>query len=177
MCNRFSARHSQEAEGVRLRVEHGDGELGGTVQGARVDPPRRPVAAVGSEVRVARQQVVGPRRQQRADVARQVAVDRRDPLAREALARKPDYGFAHMSLGLALKQLGKKTEAVKSLEEAVRCTPEYADIHLHLAEALADAGRAADAVPRFEEALRLAPPDWPRRTTAEARLAELKKGG
>jgi tetratricopeptide (TPR) repeat protein len=95
--------------------------------------------------------------------------------AREALKRKPDYGLAHMALGLALKHLGKRDEAVAAFEQAVRCNPEHAEIHWHTAEALAEAGRTADAIPRFEQALRLAPPGTPWRASTEARLAELKK--
>ena len=95
--------------------------------------------------------------------------------ARRALDAKPDYGFAHMALGLALKSQGKIDEAAKSFEEAVRCTPEHGEIQLRLGELLADLNRTAEAIPRFEQALRLAPPNAAWRASAEARLAKLRE--
>ena len=35
------------------------------------------------------------------------------------LARKPDYGYAHMALGLALRHLGRRAEALRELREAL----------------------------------------------------------
>ncbi|HEV3438662.1 MAG TPA: tetratricopeptide repeat protein [Gemmata sp.] len=95
--------------------------------------------------------------------------------SRQALAIKPDYGFAHMALGLALKHLGKTAEAAKELQEAVRCSPEYAEMHLRLAEVLVDLGRKDEACSRYEEALRLASPGTPWRASVQARLTELQK--
>ncbi|MDB5311785.1 MAG: hypothetical protein JWO38_5987 [Gemmataceae bacterium] len=96
-------------------------------------------------------------------------------LARAALAVKPDYGFAHMALGLALKHLGRPAEALTELQQAVLCSPEYAEIHKHLADLLADLGRRDEARVRYEQALRLAPPEAPWRAAAQARLADLQK--
>jgi tetratricopeptide (TPR) repeat protein len=93
--------------------------------------------------------------------------------ARKALAIKPDYGLAHMSLGLALKGLGQLAEAVKELEEGVRCSPEYASIHQRLAEVLDTQGRSAEAVVQYRRALALSPPSAPWRVAVEARLKEL----
>jgi len=97
-------------------------------------------------------------------------------LAREALAIKPDYGYARMALGLSLKHLGERAEALIALREAVRCNPEFAELHLHLGETLAEDGQEAEARPRLEQALRLAPPGAAWRQAAQARLAELQKG-
>jgi tetratricopeptide (TPR) repeat protein len=97
-------------------------------------------------------------------------------LAREALSIKPDYGFAHMALGLALKELGQKAEARSALEDAVRCSPEYAEMHLRLAEVLDELDRAPEARERYQQALLLAPPNAPWRGRVEARVEELKKG-
>jgi Flp pilus assembly protein TadD len=96
-------------------------------------------------------------------------------LARDALAIKPDYGFAHMALGLSLKHLGERTEALASLRQAVRCNPEFAELHFQLGETLAEDGQGAEARPRLEQAIRLAPPGAPWRKSAETRLAELQK--
>jgi tetratricopeptide (TPR) repeat protein len=94
--------------------------------------------------------------------------------AREALAVKPDYGFALMALGLSLKHLGRRTEALTALRQAVRCNPEFADLHLRLAEMLAEDGQNAEARSGFEQALRLAP-DASWRQDVQARLAALPK--
>jgi tetratricopeptide (TPR) repeat protein len=96
-------------------------------------------------------------------------------LARQALAIKPDYGYAHMVLGLSLNQLGERGPALAALRQAVRCNPEFAELHYHLGEMLAEDGQGAEARPRLEQALRLAPPGAPWRLAAETRLAELQK--
>jgi tetratricopeptide (TPR) repeat protein len=97
--------------------------------------------------------------------------------ARQALALKPDYGLAHMSLGLALKRLGQRAEAVAALRQAVRCTPEYAELHFYLGEALAEDGQTAEARTRLEQALRLAEPDAPWRPAARTCLDSLPADG
>jgi tetratricopeptide (TPR) repeat protein len=94
--------------------------------------------------------------------------------ARQALALKPDYGFALMALGLSLKHLGQRTEALAALRQAVRCNPEFADLHLRLAEMLAEDGQYAEARSAFEQALRLAP-EAPWRQDVQARIAALPK--
>jgi len=94
--------------------------------------------------------------------------------ARQALALKPDYGFALMALGLSLKHLGRRTEALVALRQAVRCNPEFADLHRRLAEMLAEDGQYAEARDDFEQALRLAP-EAPWRQDIQARLAALPK--
>jgi tetratricopeptide (TPR) repeat protein len=69
--------------------------------------------------------------------------------SRQALTLKPDYGFAHMTLGLALKHLGRRPEALAAFRQAVHCSPEYADIHFFLGVTLAEEGslRTALAAP------------------------------
>ena len=94
--------------------------------------------------------------------------------ARQALAIKPDYGFALMALGLSLEHLGRRAEALTALRQAVRCNPEFADLHLRLAETLAEDGQNAEARSGFEQALRLAP-DAPWRQDVQARLAAMPK--
>jgi Flp pilus assembly protein TadD len=117
----------------------------------------------------------GQRRKQGGDKVRAEALFREAAsLAREALAIKPDYGFAHMALGLALSDLGQKAEARAALETAVRCNPEYAEMHLNLAEVLDELKSVNEARDRYQQALVLAPPGTPWRTRVEARLAELK---
>lgn len=96
-------------------------------------------------------------------------------LARKALRLQPDYGFAHMSLGLALKNLGRPAEAIDALRKAVRCNPELAEIHYYLGETLADQGHGAEARAQLEAALRLAEPHVRWRQAAADRLAALGK--
>jgi tetratricopeptide (TPR) repeat protein len=113
----------------------------------------------------------------RGDAARAEACFREAAgAARAALALKPDYGVAHMALGLARKRLGDRAGAKAAFAEAVRCNPEHGELHYYLAESLFAEGKAGDARPRYEQALRLAPPGAPWRAAAEARLAELPSG-
>ena len=98
--------------------------------------------------------------------------------ARRATELKPDHGFAHLYLGLALRKLGQKAEGLVSLREAVRCTPEATDPHLHLGQALWDDGRAEDAgeaVTELETAVRLAGPTDQRPRVALERVKAGKK--
>jgi tetratricopeptide (TPR) repeat protein len=95
-------------------------------------------------------------------------------LARQALALKPDYGFAHMCLGLSLKGLGERGGAEAALREAVRCNPEVPELHFYLGEILAESGKDAEARRQLEHALEQAPPDAPWRQAARARLGGLK---
>jgi tetratricopeptide (TPR) repeat protein len=59
-----------------------------------------------------------------------------ESLARQVLAIKPDFGMAHMILGLCLKSQGRPTEAVAELRQSVRCNPENAELHFRLGEIL-----------------------------------------
>ena len=90
--------------------------------------------------------------------------------ARRALAILPDYGYAHMSLGLALKHLGKRADSLAELRQAVHCNPEYADNHLFLGQALADEGDVAAARYHLEQARLLAHPKDPRPKAALDKL-------
>ena len=96
-------------------------------------------------------------------------------LARKALRLQPDYGFAHMSLGLALKRQGRPAEAIDALRKAVRCNPELAEIHYYLGETLAEQGQGAEARTQLEAALRLAEPQVAWRQKATDLLAAMGK--
>jgi tetratricopeptide (TPR) repeat protein len=95
--------------------------------------------------------------------------------ARQALARKPDYGAAHLTLGLALQRLGQNEEALAALRRAAFCNPEHGEVHLRLGEALARAGQTAEARTQLERALQLAPPGSGWAQVAKDRLAGLAK--
>jgi tetratricopeptide (TPR) repeat protein len=98
-------------------------------------------------------------------------------LARQALALKPDYGVAHMALGLSLRHLGQRADAVAAFRQAVHCNPEYGELHFRLGEMLAEDGPADEARSQLEQALLLAPPDAAWRQTARARLDSLARAG
>ena len=82
--------------------------------------------------------------------------------ARRAVELKPDHALANAYLGLALKQLGRRSEALESLRAALRCRPESADLHQALGEALAEDGQQAEAVVQLQYACDLADPGDPR---------------
>jgi tetratricopeptide (TPR) repeat protein len=69
-----------------------------------------------------------------------------------AVKLKPDHAFAHVYLGLALKALGRRPEALEAFRTAVRCAPDKPDPYLHLAEALAEGGQRDEARRLMEQA-------------------------
>ena len=91
-------------------------------------------------------------------------------LAREAIERKPNYGEAHMRLGLSLKELGQRTDAMSELEQATRCNPESPEIQYRFGDMLAEEGRIPEASTHYERALALAPPTTPWRPRIRAQL-------
>ncbi len=92
--------------------------------------------------------------------------------AREALALKPDYGFAHMTLGLSLKGMGKRADALAALQKATRCNPEHAELHFYLGELLAEDGQRTEARDHLQQAIEMGPENAAWRPRA---LAGLKK--
>ena len=91
--------------------------------------------------------------------------------AREVVAARSDHGFAQMTLGLALNQLvGRRSDAIAALRQAVHCNPEYADIHLALGTVLAEDGQLDAARAPLEQAQRLAMPNDPRPRAALQRF-------
>jgi tetratricopeptide (TPR) repeat protein len=93
--------------------------------------------------------------------------------ARRALAIKKDYGYAHVTLGLSLRRLGRHADAMAAFREAVHCNPELAEAHYFLGEMLADKGDPDEARKQLEQALALAPPNTSWRQEAAAHLAAL----
>ena len=95
--------------------------------------------------------------------------------ARKALAITPDSGYAYMTLGLSLKSLGERAEALTALRQAVSCNPELADLHFYLGDLLAEDGQEVEARRHLEQALEFGPPQATWRTAAQDRLNALKK--
>lgn len=92
--------------------------------------------------------------------------------AREAIARRPDHAPAHISLGLCLRRLGKRPEALAAFRTATEQSPDLVEAYLNLGETLAEDGQVAEARTSLERAVQLASPDDSR---PRAALAKLKK--
>jgi tetratricopeptide (TPR) repeat protein len=95
--------------------------------------------------------------------------------ALKATKLKPDHGYAYIYRGLALKQLGRRAEALKCLRTALRCRPEYVDAHFYLGEVLAEEGQLDEARVHLTDAAQLAGNGDSRPRKALARLAKMKK--
>jgi tetratricopeptide (TPR) repeat protein len=91
--------------------------------------------------------------------------------ARDALALKADFGVAHMALGLSLKGLGKRADALVALRQAARCDPENGEPHFYLGELLAEEGQQREAQEELRRALEMGPANAPWRSRALAELA------
>jgi tetratricopeptide (TPR) repeat protein len=106
-------------------------------------------------------------RPQAMDLYRQAA-----ELARQAVAIKPEDALGQMFLGLALKPLGQRKEALAAFRTAIRCAPDKPDPYLHLAEALAEDGDKDEARRVLQEGCRLVPSEDPRLRQALERLGQ-----
>jgi tetratricopeptide (TPR) repeat protein len=95
-------------------------------------------------------------------------------LAQRGLSIKPDYGVAHLTLGLALLRLGRQQDGLAALRQAAHHNPEHGEIHYQLGVALADAGQVEEARARLARAIQLAPPGASWVQTARDRLDRLK---
>jgi serine/threonine-protein kinase len=76
---------------------------------------------------------------------------------RAALATRPDSPGAHVNLGFALEDQGRRKEAEVEYREALRLKPDYPEAHNNLGSALWGQGRWKEAEAEFREALRLKP--------------------
>jgi tetratricopeptide (TPR) repeat protein len=75
------------------------------------------------------------------------------------VALQSDFGYAHLTRGQALKQLGRTDESLRAFRQALLCRPEFADMHLALGEALAESGKVSEGLEHLQNAARHAPPD------------------
>ncbi|MFH2203225.1 MAG: tetratricopeptide repeat protein [Elusimicrobiota bacterium] len=95
------------------------------------------------------------------------------------LAGEPDSAAALSLKGWCLDQQGKREEALRAFQEAVKHLPVYAPLRKQLGQAYADFGRAEEAVAEFSEALRLDPKDADaliKRGACRLATTELKEG-
>jgi protein O-mannosyl-transferase len=78
-------------------------------------------------------------------------------LFEHAIAVTDGNYLAHNNLGVALRQAGRRPDALAHFQEALRLQPQYPEAQSNLGEALLVAGRLDDAIPHIAEALRLDP--------------------
>jgi tetratricopeptide (TPR) repeat protein len=78
---------------------------------------------------------------------------------RAAIESDPDYPFAHLDLGKALRTLGDHGGAERALREAIRLAPRMGEPHFDLGVVLYETGRLEEAADAFEAALALDPTD------------------
>lgn len=76
---------------------------------------------------------------------------------RAAVAMRPDFPEAHLTLGAILGMLGRPAEAAASFRAALRLRPDSADAHGNLGNALRELGRPGEAEHHLREALRRRP--------------------
>jgi tetratricopeptide (TPR) repeat protein len=89
--------------------------------------------------------------------------------ARRALASRPNHPMSYVVLGMSLRRLGKRQEALDAFRMAAQCNPNLFDAHLYLGETLAEAGQVVEARASLERARELSP-DNPRPRAALAKL-------
>jgi tetratricopeptide (TPR) repeat protein len=90
--------------------------------------------------------------------------------ARRAIARRPDYAMARVTLGLCLRELGERKQAIETFRQATQLGPDLAETHLYLGETLAEDGQKTEARECLERAAKLAHPDDHRPREALAKL-------
>jgi tetratricopeptide (TPR) repeat protein len=77
----------------------------------------------------------------------------------KVVALAPTFARAHLALGKALLQDGKRDEAIAQLQEATRLAPESGESHYQLGLALARAGKQADASAELQKGRQLSAAD------------------
>ena len=77
----------------------------------------------------------------------------------QTLAVTRDNIAAHINLGYALDEKGRRDEAMVQFYEALRINPNNAGVHRDLADILSEVGRVDEAVDQYRMALRIHPGD------------------
>ena len=78
---------------------------------------------------------------------------------RETVRLQPDFGPAHLLLGISLLALGKNAEAARELKIAEKLMPAEPQVHLHLARAYDALQEHFAAIDQYQQLTRLAPQD------------------
>jgi len=79
--------------------------------------------------------------------------------ARQALAQRPDHAMSYVILGMALRRLGQRQQALDAFRKAVECNPNLVDAHFYLGETLIEAGQFTEARTSLERVRELSPND------------------
>ncbi len=72
-------------------------------------------------------------------------------------SRFPHYGPGWKALGVALKMMGKSSDALIPIQKAALLTPEDVEVHYNFGVCLQDVGRLEEAASSFRNALRIDP--------------------
>ncbi len=94
---------------------------------------------------------------------------------RAILERHPGAGACWCNLGVALRKLGRRDEALAVLREGVRACPELVDLNYNLGNALSDAGDAEGALERYRAAFARDPGHLPAAIACGATLLALAR--
>jgi tetratricopeptide (TPR) repeat protein len=78
---------------------------------------------------------------------------------RETLRLQPEFGPAHLLLGISLLALGKNAEAARELKIAEKLMPTEPQVHLQLARANDALGEHLAAIDQYQQLTRLVPQD------------------
>ncbi len=78
-------------------------------------------------------------------------------LLRKAIEIKPDFAYAHYSLGNILRDLGNLKEAELSYRKAIENKPDYSDAHLNLGNVLKDLGNLKEAELSYRKVIKIKP--------------------
>ena len=78
---------------------------------------------------------------------------------RETLRLQPEFGPAHLLLGVSLLALGKNAEAARELKIAEKLMPAEPQVHLQLARAYDALEQHFAAIDQYQQLTRLAPQD------------------
>ena len=94
---------------------------------------------------------------------------------RAILERHPEAGACWSNLGVALRKLGRRDEALAVLREGARICPELVDLNYNLGNALSDAGDAEGALERYRAAFAREPGHLPAAIACGAALLGLAR--
>jgi tetratricopeptide (TPR) repeat protein len=78
---------------------------------------------------------------------------------RETLRLQPEFGPAHLLLGVSLLALGKSAEAARELKIAEKLMPAESQVHLQLARAYDELGDHFASIDQYQQLTRVAPQD------------------
>jgi len=92
-----------------------------------------------------------------ADWSLKQALDKCRPLLQQALAQQPDLGQAIAAQAMLLSSQGKKVQAVKLFEKAIKLAPNYPFVYMWYAELIRRMGKYSEGLSMTQTAYALAP--------------------